>query len=102
MAQHNKNTIIAELSQNIPSHVSDNLYSIKKFNKSIFFRFLKISIAVSVLMSFFFLIGGYFYEFVIILISGFFGTFLILAFFFYIERIYEMILNKIKRKKTEM
>ena len=101
MVQQNRNTIIAEYSQNTPSYVTDNLYNIKKFNKSIFFHFLKVSIAVSVLMSFFFLFGGYYDQFIIMLIASFFGTFAIQTAIFYIERLFNVILNKIKSKKKQ-
>ena len=101
MAQHNRNTIIAEYSQNTPSYITDNLYNIRKFNKSIFFRFLKISLAVSAFMSFFFLIGGYFNHFIVILTASFFGTFAVLSLIFFIEQLYFKILSKLRKKKTK-
>jgi hypothetical protein len=83
------------------SIVYDNQHEIKKFDKSIFFTFLKISLAVSAFMSFFFILLGDLNNVLIFSIVGFFGTFVILTVIFYIERLYEVILNKIKGKKTE-
>ncbi len=99
MAQHNRNTIIAEFSQNTPSYVTDNLYSIKKFNKSIFFRFLKISIAVSAFMSIIYFISGDLIGLITFAVVGFFGTFAVLSLIFLIEQLFYKISNKIKGKK---
>ena len=81
------------------SIVYDNPHEIKKFDKSIFFTFLKISLSVSAFMSFFFILLGDLNTVLIFSIVGFFGTFTVLVIIFYIEQLFFLILNKIKKKK---
>ena len=83
------------------SIVYDNQHEIKKFDKSIFFTFLKISLVVSAFMSFFFILLGDLNNVLIFSIVGFFGTFAVLLIIFFIEQLFYKILNKIKRKKIE-
>ena len=73
--------------------------NIKKFNKSIFFQFLKISFSVSALISFFSLFIGDFINLITFALASFFGMFAILTILFYIEGLYGVILNKINSKK---
>ena len=82
-----------------PSIVHDNLHGLKKFDKSIFFTFLKISLFVSVFMSLFILLLGDLNTVLIFSIVGFFGTFAVLIIISFIERLIDVILNKRKRKK---
>jgi len=83
------------------SIVYENQHEIKKFNRLIFFTFLKISLAVSAFMSFFFILLGDLNNVLIFSIVGFFGTFAVLLIIFFIEQLFYKILNKIKRKKIE-
>ena len=83
------------------SIVYNNQYEIRKFDKSIFFTFLKISLAVSAFMSFFFILLGDLNNVLIFSIVGFFGTFAFLLIIFFIEQLFYKILNKIKGKKIE-
>jgi len=83
------------------SIVYDNQHEIKKFDKSIFFTFIKISLSVSVFLSFFFLLLGDLYNVLIFSIVGFFGTFAVLSVIFFIEQLFFMILNKIRRQKQK-
>jgi len=83
------------------SIVYENQHEIKKFDKSIFFTFLKISLAVSAFMAFFFILLGDLNNVIIFSIVGFFGTFAVLLIIFFIEQLFFIILNKIKRKKIE-
>ena len=72
---------------------------IKKFNKPMFFQFLKISFSVSALISFFSLFIGDFIDLITFALASFFGMFAILTILFYMERLYVVILNKINSKK---
>ena len=76
-------------------------YTIKKFNKSMFFQFLKKSFSISVLISFLSLIYGDFIDSIILAIVSFFGIFAILTVIFYIEQLFNIVLNKIKKKEIE-
>ena len=82
-----------------PSIVHDNLHGLKKFDKSIFFTFFKISLSVSILMSLVMLLLGDLNTVLIFAIVGFFGTFAVLFIIFFIEQYYYIILNNIRRKK---
>jgi len=93
---------VADYSQITPSYVYDNIHKIKKFNKSNFFLFLKISLSVSAFISFFSLFLGDFLELIIFTLASFFGTFVVLIVIFYIERLYNMILNKRNRKNQKI
>ena len=84
------------------SIVYDNQHEIKKFDKSIFFAFSKISIAVSAFMSFFFILLGDLINVIIFSIVGFFGTFVVLFIFFFIEQLFFMLLNNINSKKQSI
>ena len=81
------------------SIVYDNQHEIKKFDKSVFFTFIKISLSVSVFLSFFFLLLGDLYNVLTFSIVGFFGTFAVLSVIFFIEQLFFMILNRIRRQK---
>lgn len=83
------------------SIVYENQHEIKKFNKSVFFTFLKISISVSAFMTFFSLLLGDLNSVLIFSIVGFFGTFAVLFIIFFIEQLFYKILNKIIRERTE-
>jgi len=82
-----------------PSIVHDNLHGLKKFDKSIFFTFFKISLFVSVFMTLFISLLGDINTVLIFAIVGFFGTFAVLIIICFIERLIDVILNKRKRKK---
>ncbi len=73
--------------------------NIKKFNKSIFFQFLKISFSVSALISILYFFTGDFIGLITLAIVSFFGMFGILTVIFYIERLYNVIMNNINSKK---
>ena len=82
-------------------HVHDNKYDIKKYNKTTFYLILKLSLMVA---AFFIFMGiimmdlfvGFYFT-----IIGFFGTFVVLSVFFFIEQLFFMILNKIRSKKKQ-
>ena len=83
------------------SYVYDIQHKKRIFNKSIFLLFLKISISVSAFMSIIYLISGDLIGLIIFAVVGFFGTFAVLTLIFFIERLYNKILNKIKKKKLK-
>ena len=83
------------------SIVYDNPHEIKKFDKSIFFTFLKISLSVSAFMSIIYFFSGDLIGLITFAVVGFFGTFAVLTLIFFIERLYNKILNKIKKKKLK-
>ncbi len=91
----------ASYSETKSSNVYDNQHQKREFNKSIIFLFLKISFSVSLLMSIIYFFSGDLIGLITFAIAGFFGTFVILTVIFYIERLYEVILNKIKKKKLK-
>ena len=93
---------VADFSQITPSYVYDNIHKKKIFNKSIFFLFLKISLSVSAFISFFSLFIGEFIDFITFALASFFGTFAVLIVIFYIERLYNVILNKRNRKNQKI
>ena len=74
---------------------------IKKLDKSIFFHFLKISFSVSALIAFLSFFIGDFIDFITLTITSFFGMFAILIVLFYIERLYNVIVNKRRKKEIE-
>ena len=90
---------VADYSQITPSYIYDRQHKKKIFNKSIFFLFLKISLSVSGFISFFSLFLGEFIDFIIFALASFFGTFAFLIVIFYIERLYNVILDKRNREK---
>ena len=81
------------------SIVYENQHEIKQFDKSIFFAFLKTSLAVSAFMSFFFILLGDLNNVIIFSIVGFFSTFVVLLIIFFIEQLFFIFLNKINSKK---
>ena len=82
-------------------HAEDKRYGIKKYNKTTFYLILKLSLIVA---AFFIFMGIIMWDFSFgfyFTIIGFFGAFVVLSVFFFIEQLFFMVLNKIKREKTE-
>ena len=93
---------VADYSQITPSYIYDRQHKKRIFNKSIFFLFLKISLSVSAFMSFLYFFSGDLIGLITFAITGFFGTFGVLIVIFYIERLYNVILNKRNRKNQKI